>query len=147
MVQELNLIPYDQASFRTVTLNGETLTHTNLVKFDLQSLFSNEMFELSNVVTNSAWQDDVETLPHRQDLNSFSHFEDIELYELPDNDTVDLLIGNDNAFLMTVLEGGVGVSRCVPHAVLTPLGWLACGGKSPLEEQNVKFAEFKHLLT
>ena len=51
LVQELNLIPYDQASFRMVTLNGETLTHTNLVKFDLQSLFSNEMFELSNVVT------------------------------------------------------------------------------------------------
>ena len=101
LVQELNLIPYDQASFRIVTLNGETLTHTNL---DLQSLFSNEMFELSNVVTNSAWQDDVKTLPHRQNLNSFSHFEDVELYELPDNDTVDLLIGNDNAFLMTVLE-------------------------------------------
>ena len=121
-----------------MTLNGEALTHTNLVKFDLQSLFSNEMFELSNVVTNSAWQDDVETLPHRQDLNSFPHFEDVELYELPDDDTVDLLIGNDNAFLMTVLEERVGVSRCEPHAVLTPLGWLACGGKSPLEKQNVK---------
>ena len=138
LVQELNLIPYDQASFRMVTLNGETLTHTNLVKFDLQSFFSNEMFELRNVVTNSAWQDDVETLPHRQDLNSFLHFEDVELYELPDNDTVDLLIGNDNAFLMTVLEERVEVSRCEPHAVLTPLGWLVCGGKSLLEKQNVK---------
>ena len=60
------------------------------------------------------------------------------MYELPDNDTVDLPIGNDNAFLMTVLEERVGVSRCEPHAVLTPLGWLACGGKSPLENQNVK---------
>ena len=138
LVQELDLIPYNQASLRIVTLNGETLSHTNLFKFDLQSLFSNEMFELSNIVTNNAWQDDVETLPHRQDLNSFSHFEDVELYELPDNDTVDLLIGNDNTFLMTVLEERVGVSRCEPHAVLTPLGWLACGGKSPLEKQNVK---------
>ena len=73
LVQELNLIPYDQASFCMVTLKGETFTHTNLVKFDLQSLFSNEMFELSNVVTNSAWQDDVKTLPHKQDLNWFSH--------------------------------------------------------------------------
>ena len=114
-----------------VTLNGETLTHTNLVKFDLQSLFSNEIFELSNVVTNSAWQNDVETLPHKQDLNSFSHFENVELYELPDNDTVDLLIGNDNAFLMTVLEKRVGVSRCKPQSILMLLGWLACGGKFP----------------
>ena len=92
------------------------------------------MFELSSVVTNSAWQDHVETLPHRQDLNSFSHFKDVELYESPDNDTVDLLIGNDNAFLMTVLVERVGVSRCEAHAVLTPLGCLACGGKSPLEK-------------
>ena len=53
-------------------------------------------------------------------------------------DTVNLLIGNDNAFLVTVLEERVGVSRCEPHAVSTPLGWLACGGKSPLEKQNVK---------
>ena len=138
LVQELNLIPYDQASFCIVTLNGETLTHINLVKLDLQSLFSNKMFELSNVVTNSAWEDDVETLPHIQDLNSFSHFENVELYELPDNDTVDLLIRNDNAFLMTVLEERVGVLRCEPHAVLTPLVLLACGGKFPLEKQNVK---------
>ena len=32
------------------------------------------MFKLSTVVTKSSWQDDIETLPHRQDLNSFSHF-------------------------------------------------------------------------
>ena len=96
------------------------------------------MFELSNIVTNTAWQDDVETLPHRQDLNSFSHFQDVELCELPDNDRVDLLIGNDNAFLMTVLEERVGVSHCEPHAVLTPLGWLAYVGKSKsLRSSNI----------
>ena len=72
------------------------------------------MFELSNVVTNSAWQDDVETLPNRQDLNSFSHFKDVELYELPDNDTVDLLIGNDNAFLITVLKVSLLVVENLP---------------------------------
>ena len=97
LVQELNLMPYDQASFCIVTLTSETLTHTNLVKFNLHYLFSNEMFELSNVVTNSSWQDDVETSP------LFSHFE-VKLFELLDNNMVDLLIGNDNAFLMTVLE-------------------------------------------
>ena len=80
-----------------MTLTSETLTHTNLDKFCLQSLFPNEMFESSNIVTNNSGPDDVETLPHRQDLNWFSHFEDVELFELPDNDTVDLLIGNDNA--------------------------------------------------
>ena len=134
-------MPFDQASFRIVTLNGETLTHTNLVKFDFQSFFSNAMFELSNVVTNSSWKKDVETLLHKQDLSSFSHFEDVELFELPDNGTVDLLIGNDNAFLMSVLEERVRVSRCDPHAILPHLGWLACGGKYPLEKQTVKVCQ------
>ena len=30
------------------------------------------------------------------------------------------------------------MSRCDPHVILTPSGWLAWGGKSPLEKQNVK---------
>ena len=45
LVQELNLMPDDQASFHIVTLTSETLTHTNLVKFDLHPLFSNEMYK------------------------------------------------------------------------------------------------------
>ena len=62
----------------------------------------------------------------------------MELFELPENKTVDLLIGNDNVFLMTVLEERVGASRSDPHAILTPLEWLDCGGRSPLEESPVK---------
>ena len=51
-----------------------------------------------------------------------------------------MLIGNDNAFLktVTVLEERVGTSRSDPHAILTPLGWLGCHGRSPLEESPVK---------
>ena len=63
---------------------------------------------------------------------------DVELFELPENKTVDLLIGNDNAFLMTVLEERVGASRSDPYAILTSLGWLGCSGRSPLEECPVK---------
>ena len=45
--------------------------------------------------------------------------------------------------LMTVLEERVGVSRCDPHAILTPLGWLACGGVSSLEKESVKVCRVK----
>ena len=57
---------------------------------------------------------------------------------MPENKTVDLLIGSDNAFLMTALEERVDASRSDPHANLTPLGWLGRGGRSPLEESPVK---------
>ena len=58
-------------------------------------------------MTHSPWRDDVNTLPHRQDMSTFAHFKDVDcksFFELPENKTVDLLIGNDNVFLMTVLE-------------------------------------------
>ena len=138
LVEELKLEPYDQASFGIESMTGATLTHSDLIRFNLQSLFSDETFALSNVVTHSPWLDDMNTLPHRQDMSTFAHFKDVELFELPENTTVDLLIGNDNAFFMTVLEERVGASRSDPHAILTPLGWLGCGCRSPLEESPVK---------
>ena len=107
-MEELNFEPYNQAPFKIETMNGATLTHSDLVRFNLQSLFSDETFALSNVVTHSPWRDCMNTLLHRQDMSTFAHFKDVELFELPENKTVDLLIGNDNAFLMTVLEE----SRC-----------------------------------
>ena len=41
-------------------------------------------------------------------MSTFAHFKDVELFELPENKTVDLSIGNDNAILITVLRK----SRC-----------------------------------
>ena len=39
---------------------------------------------------------------------------------------------------MNVLEERLGASRSDPHAILTPLGWLGCGGRSPYKESPVK---------
>ena len=115
----MNLEPYDQASFRIETMTGAMLTHSDLVRFNLQSLFSDKTFALSNVVPHSPWRDDMNMLPHRQDMSTFEHFKDVELFELPENKTEDLLIGNDNAFLMTMLEERIGASRS-DHAKYPP---------------------------
>ena len=133
LITELGIRSYGKASFRIDTLVGDSLTQAELVKLNVQSLFSNKMFSLNNVVTHVPWNDDEDTLPHRQDMSSYEHFKDVEMFDLPDNSSVDLLIGNYNAFLLTVLEEREGLSRSEPHAVLTPLGWLACGGVSPLQ--------------
>ena len=79
LVKELELEPYDQTSFRMETLSGSKLTHANLVKFDLQSLFLKEVFALSNVVINKSWKDDLDTLPHKQNMSDFSHFNYVKL--------------------------------------------------------------------
>ena len=103
MVKELDLQNQDSTSFRTEPMIGEKIISADLVKFDMQLLVSDEVFSLSNVVTHTSSLIDVDILPHRQDVGSYPHFQNIDLLYLPNNDSVDLLIGNENAFLKTVL--------------------------------------------
>jgi len=91
---------YDQASFRIETLTGAKMRHANLVQCDLQSLYTDELFSLNNIVTHIPWRNDPATLPHRQNLAQFKHCDDVEMFRLPDIDSVDLLIGNDKAFFI-----------------------------------------------
>ena len=138
LVKELELRSHDFASFRIETMTGENVISADLINFDLQSLISDEVYSLSNVVAHTRWQDDVDTLPHRQDISSYPDFQDIDLLHLPDNESVDLLIGNDNALLITVLEEREGTNNRKPHAVLSKIGWYSCGGVSPLENALIK---------
>ena len=45
---------------------------------------------------------------------------------------MDIIIGNDDAFLMCVMEEHLGESRDEPHAIFSPLDWMASGGRLPL---------------
>ena len=122
LVKELKLKSRDSASFRIETMTGEKVISADLVNFGLQSLILDEVFSLSNVVAHTPRQDEINTLPHREDVRSYPHFQDIDLLHLPDNESVDLLIGNDNAFLMTMLEEREETNVKKPHAVLSKIG-------------------------
>ena len=78
-------------------------------------------FDITSVV-NEPWCDDVSTLLHMQQLSQFKHFEDVEILGLNNCDAVDVLISNDNAHLI----------------ILTPFGWLACGGRFGRSDRSVK---------
>ena len=45
---------------------------------------------------------------------------------------MDIIIGNDNAFLMCAMEERMGESRDESHAIFIPLGRMASEGRSPL---------------
>ena len=87
---------------------------------------------------NEPWCNDVSTLPHMQQLSQFKHFENVEILGLDNCDAVDVLIGNDNAHLMYANQERVGDSLTESHAILTPLSWLACGGRSGRSNRSVK---------
>ena len=85
-------------------------------------------------VVSDPWSDDENTLPHKQDLSVYEHFNDIDIVCLDNCHSVDVLLGNDNAHLMYAKQERMGKSQTDPHALLSPLGSLAFGRKTSLSE-------------
>ena len=109
----------DSACFKLDTLIGTEIRSADLVKFSVQSLESNALFcDLTGVV-HAPWSDDDEGLPHRQVLNGLKHCEDVNIFGIDNCTSVDVIIGNDNARLMQVVEERKGDIPEEPHAVHT----------------------------
>ena len=76
-----------------------------------------------------SWSDESYTLPHyHNNLSSFSQFDDVDMKKLPHCSNVDILLGLDNSNLMRAVEERIG-EEGEPHAIETPIGWVASGGK------------------
>ena len=138
LVQDLGLTAFDNVSFEMQTMTSCKATTADLVKFNVQSLHAGEIFCNVVSVVNEPWSDDENTLPHKQDLSVYEHFNDIEIVCLDNCHNVDVLLGNDNAHLMYAKQERMGKSQTDPHVLLSPLGWLAVGGKTSLSEVPVK---------
>ena len=100
LVQDLGLTAFDNVSFEMQTMTSCKATTADLVKFNVQSLHTGEIFGNVVSVVNEPWSDDENTLPHKQDLSVYEHFNDIEIVCLDNCHSVDVLLGNDNAHLM-----------------------------------------------
>ena len=100
LVEDLRLEPFDTASFKLDTLFGDKNTSDNFVKFNIQSIDTEEWFGDVTAVVIPPWVNDVETLTHKRNLSNLQHFDGVKLFTLNDCDTVDTIIGNDNTFLM-----------------------------------------------
>ena len=103
------------------TIIGKKSNTADLIKFTIQSLYTNEVFFNITSVVNEPWCDDVNTLPHMLQLSQFKHFDDVEIVFLDNCDAVEVVIGNDNAYLTYANQERVRDSLTDPHAIPTPL--------------------------
>ena len=115
LVQDLGIVPFDRTSFKLDTLIGAKDSFANVNTFALQFLDTNEMFCDVTAVVHELWSGDVEGLPHRQLLNELKHFQNVDVFTI----RCDIIISNDDAFLMTVIDEKRGESRDEPHAIYT----------------------------
>ena len=67
------------------------------------------------------FEDDENTLPHCIDTSKLSHFRGVQILVISYPKSVDLLIGQSDKFLLTVLEEREGFNSNEPNYVFTRL--------------------------
>ena len=122
LVQDLGLTAFDNVSFEMQTMTSCKAITADLVKLNVQSLHTGEIFCNVVSVLCEPWSDDENTLPHKQDMSVYEHFNDIHIVWLDNCHSVDVLLGNDNAHLMYAKQERMDKSQTDPHALLSPLG-------------------------
>ena len=74
------------------TLNGKKRLESQMVKVVAESLYNGTRYLLENVVCFDSWNDNVESLPHNRDLHKYKHFAGVQIVELEDRDSIDLIL-------------------------------------------------------
>ena len=101
----------------------------NLTDFDIESISSGERFNVKNALVIRNFIDDENTLPHKVDTSKLEHFSDIGIPVIPYRRSIDILVGQSDKTLLTVLEEREGYDPDQPNCVFTRLGPIASGGR------------------
>ena len=97
--------------------------------FDLTSLADGKTYGIKGALIVSNFEDDENTLPHCIDTSKLGHFRGVQIPVISYRKSVDLLIGQSDKLLLTVLEEREGLNSNEPNYVLTRLGPMASGGR------------------
>jgi len=128
---ELGLITFLDPNVNIRTLADDTVAIEGRTNFKLESLHTGEEFIVNDAFVVPQFTDDVNTLPHAVDTSVLKHFDGAVVPVAPDRRQIDILIGQSDKQLLTVLDEREGANPEEPNYVLTRLGPIASGGKVP----------------
>ena len=126
---ELRLATKTDHSITIRTLAEQTMHSGGLTNFEIESLSNKETFAIKNALVVPDFIDDENVLPHAVNTQKLRHFEGVKIPTIPQRQRIDILIGQTNKELLTVLEEREGVNASEPNYVLTRLGPIASGGR------------------
>ena len=136
MRDELGLATKTDHAITIRTLAEQTMRSGGLTNFEIESLSNKETFALKNALVVPDFIDDENVLPHTVNTQKLRHFEGVKIPTIPQRQRINILIGQTNKELLTVLKDreGVnasepGVNASEPNYVLTRLGPIASGGR------------------
>ena len=129
LCNELRLKRNVNASTAIRTLGDFTTKCNWHSDFDLTSLSDGKTYGIKGALNVSNFEYYENTLPHCIYTSKLSHFRGVQIPVISYRKSVDLLIGQSDKFLLTVLEERKGFNLNEPNYVLTCLGPMASGGR------------------
>ena len=126
---ELDLETVKDPSVTIKTLSDHTAITEGRTDFSLESLYTGEEFSVKNALVVPNFTDDESVLPHSVDVAGLDNFNDVEIPTIPERKCIDVLIGQADKGLLTVLHESENVDPNKPNYVLTKLGPIASGGR------------------
>ena len=132
LAEELGLHGTARSRIISHTVSGSKASDLQRVSFEIETLHIGREIKVQNAMVLDASADVNVILLHDYDVTAYPHFDEVDILVLPERTKVYILIGLDYSHLMTALEERTGAEG-EPHAIHTPLGWIASGGKSPFQ--------------
>ena len=96
------------ASTAIRTLGDFTTEYNGHSDFDLTSLADGKTYGIKGALIVTNFKDDENTLPHCIDTSKLSHFREVQIPVISYRKGLNLLMGQSDQFLLTVLEGHEG---------------------------------------
>ena len=104
LIKELGLETVPDPTITLRTLADQKVASGSRTNFKLKSLFNGEQFGIYDALVVPQFNDNKNTLPHAVDTYALEHFDGVEIPVAPERERVDVLIGQSDKALLTVLE-------------------------------------------
>ena len=128
LMDKLGLVASKRSEIHIRTLANEFTPCRGVVNFELESLTTGERFDVENALVVPELVKDECVFPHSVDTSGLQHFDGVNIPILPYKRCIDILIGQTDKFLFTVLEERKKIRPEDPNYVLTRLCPIATGG-------------------
>ena len=143
LCDELNLETETDSIATLCTLGDQTAVTKGRSNFELESLSTGEKFPIENAFVVPYFNDDENVLPHAVDTTGLENFREVNIPTILDRKCIDVLIGQADNHLLTVLDERESVHPGKPSYVLTRLGPIASGGRVPVESNSKAYTSLK----
>ena len=99
-----------------------------LANFEIESLSNKETFAIKSDLVVPDFIDDENVLLHAVNALKLKHFKRVKITTIPQRQRIDVLMGQTNKKLLTILVEREGLNASEPNYILTRLGPISSGG-------------------